>query len=95
MVAEDIKLDFANESGWNYIRDSDSLPFVSGSGISRLYPEESADYFVGALKANSKLLELKNAEVEATLTFRDSIFGTQSVQLSLSLSDYKYRRRSS
>ena len=95
VVAENIKLSFANKTGWNHIRDSDSLPFVSGSGISRLYPEESAEYFVGTLKANSKLLKLKDTEVEATLTFSDSIFGKQSVQLLLGLSDYKYRRRSS
>lgn len=93
VVAENIKLNFANETVWNHIRDSDSLPFVSGAGISKLYPDESAEYFVGTLQANSKLLQLKNAEVKAILTFRDSIFGVQHLETSLGLSDYKYRRR--
>ncbi len=93
VVAENIRVTFENETGWNHIRNSESLPFVSEAGITRLYPDQHAEYFVGTLKTYSRLLKLKDSEVKGLLTFRDSIFGMQSVEISLGLSDYKYRRR--
>lgn len=93
VVAENIRLTFDNSSDWNHIRNSESLPFVSDAGISRLYPDQYAEYFVGTLQARSRLAKLKDSEVKATLTFSDSIFGKQTVEISLGLSDFKYRRR--
>jgi hypothetical protein len=93
VVAENIRLTFENETGWNHISNSESLPFVTDAGISRLYPDQYAEYFVGTLQTKSRLLKLKESDVKATLTFKDSIFGMQSVKISLGLADYKYRRR--
>lgn len=83
-MASNITLRFLGDEKWHNVSNPESYPFNSAQGISVLFPGQKLEYFVGH---QTKLKPLAKVKVTAELQYFDSVTGTSSRKVELTLVD--------
>ena len=93
-IARNIRLDFGEQTGWQYMQRPEDLPFAGDTKIHELLPGMTLKYFVGDLSPKSTLMALREAEVKATLNYLDDLTGKQKThEVALTIRHLKYALR--